>query len=99
MFTEEDARKLNAEIAALADELARLERDEKAIRRAAGLPDEGCATMNAADMAPADAKFVEEAKARAKRAGAERAAKFKGESRPAPANASVGRMRRGVVRL
>ena len=99
MLTEEDIRRQGEELAKLEDELERLKKTEKALRRTAGLPEEASQNSSGANMTPADIKALEEIKAKAKRAGAERAAKAKGDSRPAPANASAGRMRRGVVRL
>ncbi len=99
MFTEEDSRMQSEEIARLADEFAMLEKAEKSIRRAAGLPEEGALALGDADRTPAVMKALEEARAKAKRDGAERAAKFGKDSRQAPANTAPGRVRRGVVRL
>ena len=39
MFTEEDSKRQDVEFEALKDEFSRLEQQEKALRKAAGLPE------------------------------------------------------------
>lgn len=102
MFTEEDSKRQDAEFEALKDEFARLEQQEKALRKAAGLPEEGNVKLNDADMTPEVRQALEEAKARARREGAARATQYRNgtsssgsaEGTPAP-----GGRRQGVVRV
>ena len=92
-FTEQDMNKQMEEFAALKEELSRLEAQEKALRKQAGLPER----MDMSKLSPQERKLVEEATAEAKRAGEARVA----QSRPAKTSSGPlpGAGRRGVVRL
>ena len=100
MFTEEDSRRQDEAFAALKDEFSRIEQMDKSLCRAFGLPEEGPLKLNVADKTPEVLKAFEEAKAKAEREGAARAAQFKnGADSGASATMAPGRSRRGVVRL
>ena len=96
-YTEQDMQKQMEQFAALRDEFSRLEAQEKALRRQAGLPEEGGEKMDMAKLSPEERRHVEEAMAEAGRAGEARAA----QSRPARTASGPlpGAGRRGVVRL
>lgn len=96
-YTEQDMQKQMEQFAALKEEFSRLEAQEKALRRQAGLPEEGGERMDMSGLSPEERRHVEEATAEAKRAGEARAA----QSRPARASSGSlpGAGRRGVVRL
>ena len=96
-FTEQDMNKQMEEFAALKEELSRLEAQEKALRKQAGLPESGGEKMDMSKLSPQERKLVEEAAAEAKRAGEARVA----QSRPAKTSSGPlpGAGRRGVVRL
>ena len=96
-YTEQDMQKQMEQFAALRDEFSRLEAQEKALRRQAGLPEEGGEKMDMAKRSPEERRHVEEAMAEAGRAGEARAA----QSRPARTASGPlpGAGRRGVVRL
>ena len=96
-YTEQDMQKQMEQFAARRDEFSRLEAQEKALRRQAGLPEEGGEKMDMSKLSPEERRHVEEAMAEAGRAGEARAA----QSRPARAASGPlpGAGRRGVVRL
>ena len=101
MFTEQDSARQDAAFAELKEEFSRLEQQEKAMRKAAGLPEEGQVPPDEADMTPEVRQELEEAKAKAKREGAARAAQFQNGT---TANATDGATRpggrrQGVVRI
>ena len=73
MFTEADSKRQDEEFAAIKDEYSKLDEMEKSLRKSAGLPDD-CSGIKDEDMTPEIRKALEEAKAKAKREGAERAA-------------------------
>ena len=100
MFTEQDSARQDAAFAELKDEFSRLEQQEKAMRKAAGLPEDGEVKVNDADVTPEVRQALEEAKARAKREGEARAAQYKNGTSAAGSGASVpGGRRQGVVRV
>ena len=97
-FTEQDMQRQSEALAALKDEFSRLESQEKAMRKALGLPEQGGEQVDMKALSPEMRKQAEEAMAEAQRAGAARAA----QSRPAsaaPAGGRPGCGRRNVVRL
>ena len=73
MFTEADSKRQDEEFAAIKDEYSKLAEMEKSLRKSAGLPDD-FSGIKEEDMTPEIRKALEEAKAKAKREGAERAA-------------------------
>ena len=86
-YTEQDMQKQMEQFAALRDEFSRLEAQEKALRRQAGLPEEGGEKMDMSKLSPEERRHVEEASA--------------AQSRPARTASGPlpGAGRRGVVRL
>ena len=100
MFTEQDSARQDAVFAELKDEFSRLEQQEKSLRKAAGLPEEGSVQLDEAEITPEVRQALEEAKAKAQREGAARAAQFaNGSSGTAGSDAPVpGGRRQGVVR-
>lgn len=101
MFTEQDSARQDAAFAELKEEFSRLEAQEKAMRKAAGLPEEGGLELDEADMTPAVRQELEEAKAKAQREGAARAAQYQNGTSAAAAGSgtTAGRRRQGVVRI
>ncbi len=104
MFTQEDSDRQDAVFAELQDEFSRLLQKEKDIRKAAGLPedDPSISQMSKSDITPDVQRALEEAKAKAKREGAARAAQFAANISFAKSSSSgvqVGRSRRGAMRI
>ncbi len=101
MFTEQDSARQDAAFAELKQEFSRLEKQEQALRKAAGLSEDGGELVDEASLPPEVRKALEEAKARAKREGAARAAQYaNGTSASQAADGAVkpGARRQGVVR-
>ena len=96
-YSEQDMKKQFEAFAAIKEEFSRLEAQEKALRKQAGLPEQGGEKLDMSKLPPEERKLVEQAQAEAKRAGEARAA----QSRPAAASSGSlpGAGRRGVVRL
>ncbi|MBQ7738716.1 MAG: hypothetical protein IJT59_03575 [Desulfovibrionaceae bacterium] len=100
MFTEEASKKQDETFQALKDEFARLDQLEKDMRKSLNLPPEGDVDLDMNDL-PAEVKSLgEEAKAKAKREGAARAAQFSAESnQPTSTGGVPGGRRKGVLRI
>jgi hypothetical protein len=99
MFTEEDSKRQDAEFEALKNEFVRLEQQEKALRKAAGLPENGEVKVNDADITPEVRQALEEAKASARREGEARATQYRnGTASGAAGKPAAGRGRQGVIR-
>ncbi|HIU17837.1 MAG TPA: hypothetical protein IAB01_05215 [Candidatus Avidesulfovibrio excrementigallinarum] len=97
-FTEQDMKRQMNQLAELKDEFSRLENQEKAMRKALGLSEQGGEKVDMNALSPEMRKQAEEAMAEAQRAGAARAA----QSQPASGAAAGSRPgcgRRNVVRL
>ena len=95
-FTEQDMKRQSEALANLKEEFSRLESQEKAMRKALGLPEQGGQPVDLKALSPELRAQAEAAIAEAQRAGASRAA----QSQPAPACGSrPGSGRRNVVRL
>ena len=102
MFTEQDSARQDAAFAELKEEFSRLEQQEKAMRKAAGLPEDGGAPIDEASLTPEVRQALDEAKARAKREGAARAAQYANGTSAAQAAGGApkpGGRRQGVVRI
>ncbi len=104
MFTQEDSDRQDAVFAELQEEFSRLQQKEKDLRKAAGLPedDEGKLQQNENDITPEVQRALEEAKAKAKRDGAARAAQFAGSMSAAKSGnggAAPGGRRHGAMRI
>ena len=96
-FTEQDMLKQMEAFAAIRDEFSRLESQEKALRKQAGLPEEGQEKTDMATLSPELRQMTDAAMAEARRAGEARASQARNTGR---ATASVpGAGRRNVVRL
>ncbi len=97
-FTEQDMKRQMNQLAELKDEFSRLENQEKAMRKALGLSEQGGEKVDMNALSPEMRKQAEGAMAEAQRAGAARAAQS--QSSPAtPAGSRPGCGRRNVVRL
>lgn len=101
MFTEQDSARQDAAFAELKEEFSRLEQQEKDLRKAAGLPEEGDVQLAEADMTPEVRQALEEARAKAKREGAARATQFQSglAASAAGGTPAAGGRRQGVVRV
>ena len=102
MFTQEDSARQDATFAELKEEFSRLQQQEKDMRKAAGLPEGSDVKVNEADITPEVRTALEEAKAKAKREGAARAAQFQNGTASVQAGngaAVPGGRRQGVVRI
>lgn len=102
MFTEENSRQQDAAFAELKAEFSRLEQQEKDLRKAVGLPEEGALQVKDADVTPEVREALEEAKARAKREGAARATQFKNGASSActsESSSTFGGRRKGIMRI
>lgn len=97
-FTKQDMQRQSEELAALKDEFSRLESQEKVMRKALGLPEQGGEKLDMNALSPEMRKQAEEAMAEAQRAGAARAAQSQ-SSLATPAGSRPGCGRRNVVRL
>ena len=96
-FTQQDMERQAQEFAAIQEEFSRLEAQEKALRKEAGMPEEG-SDLDMNNLNPEQRKMVEAAQAEAKRAGEARATQCKASAAPSNAH-RPGAGRRGVVRL
>lgn len=96
-FTEQDMTRQMEAFAALKEEFSRLEAQEKALRKQAGLPEKGGEKRDMSALSAEERSFMEQAMAEAKRAGEARAA----QSSPAKSSAGArpGMGRRGMIRL
>ncbi len=101
MFTEQDSARQDAAFTELKDEFARLEQQEKAMRKAAGIAEDGEVKVNDADVTPEVRQALEEAKAKAKREGEARATQYKNSTSAAAGSgaSAPGSRRQGVVRV
>ena len=97
-FTKQDMQRQSEELAALKDEFSRLESQEKVMRKALGLPEQGGEKLDMNALSPEMRKHAEEAMAEAQRTGAARAAQSQSAS-GAAAGSRPGCGRRNVVRL
>jgi hypothetical protein len=96
-FTEKELREQDQAVEALKEELSRLNAQFDGLLKDAGLSAEDLAAAREEDLTPEMARWLEQAKAEAARAGQARAAQFQAETAPAARNA--GRGRPGAVRI
>ena len=94
-FTNQDLQNQSREIQQIAEELSRLNNEFEAQKKALGLPAGEPVTIDPQDVTPELEKAMEEATARARRAGEERTASIRATASPS----SPSRSRRGAMRI
>ncbi|MCR5814066.1 MAG: hypothetical protein K6G15_06205 [Desulfovibrio sp.] len=99
MNSDELSARQEQAFANLKEEFSRLEQQEKSLRKSVGLPEEGGVDVNEADLPPDVKQELEEAKAKAKREGAARAAQYQAETSSKGAASVPGGRRQGVMRI
>ncbi len=101
MNREEFSARQDADFAALKDEFSRIQQQEKSLRKACGLPEEGKTGVSESELTPEVRAEYEELKAKAQREGAARAAQYQASASDNSGNAASvpGSRRQGVMRI
>ena len=99
MNKEEMSARQEAAFAELKEDFSRLQQQEMNARKALGLSDNDSPKLDEADLTPEVRKALEEAKAKAQREGAARAAQYEAASAEGPRASVPGGRRQGVMRI
>ncbi|MBR3663773.1 MAG: hypothetical protein IKN64_03860 [Desulfovibrio sp.] len=83
----------------LKDEFSRLQQQEKALRKSAGLPEEGSVQVDEADMTAEVRQACEEAQAKAKREGEARASQYLASTTGSSSSSARPSRRQGAMRV
>jgi predicted component of type VI protein secretion system len=98
-FTEKELREQELALAALKEELSRLNAQFDGLLKDAGLSLDDLSAAREENLTPEMARMLEQAKEEAARAGQARAAQFQAETAPSGSARGAGRGRPGAVRI